>query len=150
MLEGRLDSEAYSPLPVYFQSDCFSPFLRKLLILESSKVLFLFRGIERILFQIWGNCRSYGNEGSYNSSVKVSNEVNLFSANLENFLLNTYIHIIIVSICRGFGFVTFADVTGVDKVLAENSHDLDGKKVGVFHSQQLFHANHHERVHSVF
>ena len=55
----------------------------------------------------------------------------------------------LVSICRGFGFVTFADVTGVDKVLAQNSHDLDGKKVGVFHSQQLFHANHHERVHSV-
>ena len=32
--------------------------------------------------------------------------------------------------CRGFGFVTFADVGGVDKVLAQNSHDLDGKKVG--------------------
>ena len=31
---------------------------------------------------------------------------------------------------RGFGFVTFADVGGVDKVLAQNSHDLDGKKVG--------------------
>jgi len=30
---------------------------------------------------------------------------------------------------RGFGFVTFADVNGVDKVLAQNSHDLDGKKI---------------------
>lgn len=30
---------------------------------------------------------------------------------------------------RGFGFVTFADVTGVDKVLEHGSHDLDGKKI---------------------
>ena len=32
-------------------------------------------------------------------------------------------------ICRGFGFVTFADVSGVDKVLEHGAHDLDGKKV---------------------
>lgn len=30
---------------------------------------------------------------------------------------------------RGFGFVTFSDVTGVDKVLAHGTHDLDGKKI---------------------
>jgi len=30
---------------------------------------------------------------------------------------------------RGFGFVTFADVKGVDNVLAQGSHDLDGKKI---------------------
>ena len=33
---------------------------------------------------------------------------------------------------RGFGFVTFADVKGVDNVLAQGSHDLDGKKVRRF------------------
>ena len=32
---------------------------------------------------------------------------------------------------RGFGFVTFADVKGVDNVLAQGSHDLDGKKVDI-------------------
>merc|ERR1719365_508332 len=30
---------------------------------------------------------------------------------------------------RGFGFVTFADVSGVDKVLEHGAHDLDGKKI---------------------
>ncbi|CAD5213409.1 unnamed protein product [Bursaphelenchus okinawaensis] len=30
---------------------------------------------------------------------------------------------------RGFGFITFADPNAVDKVLAENEHELDGKKI---------------------
>ena len=30
---------------------------------------------------------------------------------------------------RGFGFVTFAEASSVDKVLAIVTHDLDGKKV---------------------
>jgi hypothetical protein len=30
---------------------------------------------------------------------------------------------------RGFGFITFADPASVDKVLAQGSHELDGKKV---------------------
>ena len=32
-------------------------------------------------------------------------------------------------LCRGFGFVTFSDLAGVDKVLAHGTHNLDGKKV---------------------
>lgn len=31
---------------------------------------------------------------------------------------------------RGFGFITFGDPSSVDKVLAQGSHELDGKKVG--------------------
>uniref|UniRef100_A0A9J7ZW73 Musashi RNA binding protein 1a n=1 Tax=Cyprinus carpio carpio TaxID=630221 RepID=A0A9J7ZW73_CYPCA len=31
---------------------------------------------------------------------------------------------------RGFGFVTYVDQTGVDKVLAQNRHELDSKTVG--------------------
>lgn len=33
---------------------------------------------------------------------------------------------------RGFGFITFEDSTGVDKVLAHGTHELDGKKVSIF------------------
>ncbi|XP_060881436.1 RNA-binding protein Musashi homolog Rbp6 isoform X1 [Metopolophium dirhodum] len=32
-------------------------------------------------------------------------------------------------VSRGFGFVTFADPSSVDKVLAQGSHELDGKKI---------------------
>merc|ERR1719495_219169 len=30
---------------------------------------------------------------------------------------------------RGFGFVTYADSDGVDKVIEFGSHELDGKKI---------------------
>ena len=39
------------------------------------------------------------------------------------------VSILMMIVCRGFGFVTFADVSGVDKVLEHGAHDLDGKKV---------------------
>lgn len=38
-------------------------------------------------------------------------------------------HISFFFVYRGFGFVTFADPSSVDKVLAQGSHELDGKKV---------------------
>ena len=40
----------------------------------------------------------------------------------------------IYAIFRGFGFVTYADSDGVDKVIEFGSHELDGKKV----SRDLF------------
>ena len=33
------------------------------------------------------------------------------------------------SFFRGFGFVTYSDADGVDKVIEFGSHELDGKKV---------------------
>ena len=42
------------------------------------------------------------------------------------------------SLIRGFGFVTFADITGVDKVLEHGSHNLDGKKVSFKQLRQTF------------
>lgn len=32
---------------------------------------------------------------------------------------------------RGFGFITFTDPASVDKVLAQEQHELDGKKVDI-------------------
>ncbi|CAF4774720.1 unnamed protein product [Pieris macdunnoughi] len=32
----------------------------------------------------------------------------------------------------GFGFITFGDPASVDKVLAQGTHELDGKKVSEF------------------
>ena len=40
---------------------------------------------------------------------------------------------------RGFGFITFADVSGVDKVLEHGLHDLDGKKVSFEPLAKLLH-----------
>jgi hypothetical protein len=39
--------------------------------------------------------------------------------------------------CRGFGFLTFADPSSVDKVLAQGTHELDGKKVSANFSLYL-------------
>lgn len=36
-------------------------------------------------------------------------------------------------VCRGFGFVTFVDQAGVDKVLAQTRHELDSKTVSCSH-----------------
>lgn len=49
-------------------------------------------------------------------------------------MLSIKIHVIAFKtrrfvVYRGFGFVTFADPSSVDKVLAQGSHELDGKKV---------------------
>ncbi|KAG5883772.1 hypothetical protein JTB14_031998 [Gonioctena quinquepunctata] len=34
-----------------------------------------------------------------------------------------------ISTPRGFGFITFTDPGSVDKVLAQGTHELDGKKI---------------------
>lgn len=39
---------------------------------------------------------------------------------------------------RGFGFITFADPASVDKVLAQGTHELDGKKVKTKNSFKYF------------
>lgn len=33
------------------------------------------------------------------------------------------------TVCRGFGFVTYADPSNMDKVIADGPHNIDGKKV---------------------
>lgn len=45
--------------------------------------------------------------------------------------------------CRGFGFVTFTDAASVDKVLAQQHHELDSKTVSSFRlllHQSSFHV----------
>ncbi len=42
--------------------------------------------------------------------------------------------VILISLStRGFGFVTFVDQAGVDKVLAQSRHELDSKTVSFYH-----------------
>lgn len=40
--------------------------------------------------------------------------------------------LVFVFSCRGFGFVTFTDAASVDKVLAQQHHELDSKTVSSF------------------
>lgn len=43
---------------------------------------------------------------------------------------NIFVVFVCVSLfCRGFGFVTFTDAASVDKVLAQQHHELDSKTV---------------------
>lgn len=49
-----------------------------------------------------------------------------------------YFNIVVVFVfvplfCRGFGFVTFTDAASVDKVLAQQHHELDSKTVSKIH-----------------
>lgn len=46
-----------------------------------------------------------------------------------------------LSSCRGFGFVTYADQAGVEKVLAQNRHELDSKTVSFLFRSALWLAN---------
>lgn len=45
--------------------------------------------------------------------------------------------ILISLLSRGFGFVTFVDQAGVDKVLAQTRHELDSKTVSFNHIKLL-------------
>lgn len=42
---------------------------------------------------------------------------------------NCLVNFDLLSCFRGFGFITFADPSSVDKVLSQGTHELDGKKV---------------------
>lgn len=49
-------------------------------------------------------------------------------------ILITFNAVFIVCLfCRGFGFVTFTDAASVDKVLAQQHHELDSKTVSSFY-----------------
>lgn len=44
------------------------------------------------------------------------------------------VYICVSLFCRGFGFVTFTDAASVDKVLAQQHHELDSKTVSWFYA----------------
>ena len=98
------------------------------------------RGAEGVFCQVWRDCRGDGDEGPHHTPIKVTmmmTVVMIIIIIMIMVLIMTMMGMIMVIIgsilmmiiCRGFGFVTFADVSGVDKVLEHGAHDLDGKKV---------------------
>ena len=83
-----------------------------------------------VLCQVWGDSWGDGDERSNHKTVQVIQSI------LQNFqfyispFLNKFDNLsLFFARYRGFGFVTFSDVSGVDKVLEHGTHDLDGKKV---------------------
>lgn len=48
-----------------------------------------------------------------------------------NFLCTKILNFSVFLFCRGFGFVTFTDAASVDKVLAQQHHELDSKTVSL-------------------
>lgn len=48
-----------------------------------------------------------------------------------NFLCIKILNFSVFLFCRGFGFVTFTDAASVDKVLAQQHHELDSKTVSL-------------------
>lgn len=65
--------------------------------------------------------------------MKLSDELNyvdffIFYCLLQ-YVVNCVLTLYFLICYRGFGFITFGDPASVDKVLAQATHELDGKKV---------------------
>lgn len=76
----------------------------------------------------------YGDEGSCNKKSQVYFQLFYFHSSLISgfkYLCFDF---------RGFGFITFADPASVDKVLAQEQHELDGKKVEMLFPMFAYHA----------
>lgn len=73
----------------------------------------------RTITRVWQVEKGVCLETLVSSIVYVSLNVCLYLSSLSVSLFHS----------RGFGFVTFADAAGVDKVLAQPHHELDSKTV---------------------